>query len=120
VVVTLLHPAFWNQSPVEDPATGERFRKVTVYLEHEEWWVKSFGGHRHYHQPLSFYVDWLTREGFAVIELFEPPVPWPTPPEEQTGYEKWITSIPTMMGLAFTTLDRGSTVKSSGRVRTTP
>jgi SAM-dependent methyltransferase len=101
LVVTLLHPAFFMQSPVEDPATGERYRKVRGYLEHEERWIESFGGHRHYHRPLGFYVDWLVANGFALVELFEPPVPSAKPEEEWTDYDRWFGQIPTMVGLAF-------------------
>ena len=51
VVLTLPHPAFFMQSPVQDPSTGEWSRRVRGYLQHEEWRVESFGGHRHYHPP---------------------------------------------------------------------
>jgi SAM-dependent methyltransferase len=101
VVLTLLHPAFFLQSPVEDPASGERYRKVRGYLQHEERWIESFGGHRHYHRPLGFYVEWLVQHGFVLVELFEPPVPLAKPEAEWTDYDRWITQIPTMVGLAF-------------------
>jgi SAM-dependent methyltransferase len=94
VVITLLHPAFFLQPPYEDPETDERYRKVRGYLRHEEWWIESFGGHRHYHRPLGFYVNWLAAAGFGVVELFEPPVPG-----GQSEYERWFAEIPTMLGL---------------------
>lgn len=99
LVVTITHPAFFWQSPHEDPESGERYRKVRGYLEHEEWWVGGFGGHRHYHRPLSFYVEWMRSAGFVVTELFEPPVPRPTPVDEWTDYDRWLSAIPTMLGL---------------------
>jgi SAM-dependent methyltransferase len=102
VLLTLLHPAFFMQRPVEDPATGERYRKVGGYLQHEQRWIESFGGHRHYHRPLGFYVDWMVRHGFVLVELFEPPVPLAKPEEEWTDYDRWFTQIPTMVGMAFT------------------
>jgi SAM-dependent methyltransferase len=101
VALTLLHPAFFMQRPVEDVEGGDHHRKVRGYLQHEERWVESFGGHRHYHRPLGFYVDWMVRHGFALVELFEPPVPLAKPEAEWTDYDHWFTQIPTMVGLAF-------------------
>ena len=64
VVVTLPHPSFFNQSPIEEPG-GDRYRKVKGYLEHEEWWISTFGCHRHYHRPLEFYVQCSPRRGWG-------------------------------------------------------
>lgn len=102
VVITMTHPAFFMQSPHEDPESGECFRKVRGYLQHEQWWVESFGGHRHHHRPLGFYVNWLATGGLGVVELYEPPVPLSAPPSEWSGCDRWFVSIPTMLGLVAT------------------
>jgi hypothetical protein len=98
-ILTLLHPAFFLQSPYEDPASGERYRKVRGYLREEVWWIEGWGGQGHYHRPLSFYVNWLAQHGFAVVELFEPPVPRAHAPEEWSDYDRWLSDIPTTLGL---------------------
>ncbi|MGH9225567.1 MAG: class I SAM-dependent methyltransferase [Acidimicrobiales bacterium] len=99
VVVTMPHPSFFNQSPVEDPG-GERYRKVTGYLAHDAWWISTFGGHRHYHRPLEFYVKWLAAAGLGVVDLHEPPVPLAQPEADRDAYERWFVNIPTMLGMA--------------------
>jgi SAM-dependent methyltransferase len=99
VVVTLPHPSFFNQSPTED-ADGDRYRRVKGYLEHEEWWISTFGGHRHYHRPLEFYVQWLASAGLGVVDLVEPPVPVLKPELERNDFDRWFTNIPTMLGMA--------------------
>ncbi|WP_250029605.1 class I SAM-dependent DNA methyltransferase [Paractinoplanes maris] len=101
-VFSILHPSFFAQAPVEDAATGERYRKVTGYLNHERRWITTFGGHHHYHRPLSWYVDLLARNGLAVTGLHEPPT---LPPHlgaeaERTDYERWFAGIPTMLAVA--------------------
>ena len=101
LVVTMTHPAFFSHKPVTDEASGERYRRVTGYLAPEQRWVKSFGGHRHYHRPLGWYVDCLAGHGFAVTKLFEPATPPPDGrPESEWGeYDRWLATIPTMLGL---------------------
>ena len=101
-IFTILHPCFWSQSPVEDPVTGERYRKVRGYLGHEQRWVDSFGGHRHYHRPLSWYFEQLGAVGLAVTRMAEPatlPVDL-RPVEEWNEYEVWMATIPTMIGIS--------------------
>lgn len=88
------------QSPVQDSSTGEWSRKVRGYLEHEEWWVESFGGHRHYHRPLDYYIGWLASAGLGVIGACEPPVPSTKPREDWDDRDRWFATIPTMIGLA--------------------
>ena len=102
LIFTMTHPCFWAQSPVEDPETGERYRKVRGYLAHEERWVTSFGGHRHYHRPLSWYVERLAAAGLALTRLVEPPTPPPDNrgPEQWSAYEAWMATIPTMIGIS--------------------
>lgn len=99
LVATILHPAFFNQQPVYDE---ERHRRVTGYLAHEEWWIESFGGHRHYHRPLSWYVQELRRAGLALVDLDEPPTlpQEPRPEPEWTDDQRWFSSIPTMLSFA--------------------
>lgn len=99
VVVTLPHPSFFNQSPTQDPS-GERYRKVKGYLEHEEWWISTFGGHRHYHRPLEFYVKWLASAGLGVVDLVEPPVPLLKEENGRSDYDRWFVNLPTMLGMA--------------------
>ncbi len=106
VVVTLPHPSFFMQSPVQDPSSGEWYRRVKGYLLHEEWWVTSFGGHRHYHRPLEFYVKWLASAGLAVIDIYEPPVPLAKPRDAWDDRDRWFETIPTMIGLAAAPLSR--------------
>jgi SAM-dependent methyltransferase len=101
-VFSILHPCFFAQTPVEDTTTGERYRKVTGYLHHERRWITSFGGHHHYHRPLSWYIDLLTRSGLVITGLHEPPtLPAHLNPEpEWTDYERWFATIPTMLAIA--------------------
>lgn len=60
-VFSILHPSFFGQPPTRDPVTGRWERRVSGYLDHEQRWIESFGGHTHYHRPLSWYVDLLGR-----------------------------------------------------------
>ncbi|HEX6683849.1 MAG TPA: class I SAM-dependent methyltransferase [Candidatus Limnocylindrales bacterium] len=101
-VFSILHPSFFGQTPVEDATTGERYRRVTGYLHHERRWITSFGGHHHYHRPLSWYVDLLARNDLVVTGLHEPPtLPAHLNPEaEWTGYERWFAGIPTMLAIS--------------------
>ncbi|MEU8074586.1 class I SAM-dependent methyltransferase [Catellatospora citrea] len=101
-VFSILHPCFFAQNPVEDPATGERYRKVTGYLQHERRWITTFGGHHHYHRPLSWYVDLLTRNDLVIAGLHEPAtLPAHVDPETMwTDYERWFATIPTMLAVA--------------------
>lgn len=72
-VFTLPHPCFFNYKTRQDPATGELFCGVANYLQPAEWWIESYGGHRHYHRSLAFYVDGLREHGFALTRFHEPP-----------------------------------------------
>lgn len=89
LLATILHPAFFLQKTVDDESGG--YRQVRRYLDDEEWWIESFGGHRHYHRPISKYVDWIASLGLGVVELFEPPA---------ASYDGWRARIPTRLGLA--------------------
>lgn len=99
LIATLLHPAFFHQRPVYD---DERHRRVTGYLEHEERWIDGFGGHRHYHRPLSWYVQRLRDAGLVLVDLDEPPsLPTRHVPEHAwTDDERWFATIPTMLSFA--------------------
>ncbi|MBO0921451.1 class I SAM-dependent methyltransferase [Cellulomonas sp. zg-ZUI222] len=99
LIATLLHPAFFHQQPVYD---DERHRRVTGYLEHEERWIDTFGGHRHYHRPLTWYVQQLRAAGLVLVDLDEPPsLPARRVPEHGwTDDERWFATIPTMLSLA--------------------
>lgn len=101
-VFSLLHPCFFDQPPTQDPATGMWHRHVRGYLQHEQRWIESFGGHTHYHRPLAWYVDRLTSHGLAVTGLHEPPTlpAHQHPVEEWTDYERWFATIPTMIAIA--------------------
>jgi 2-polyprenyl-3-methyl-5-hydroxy-6-metoxy-1,4-benzoquinol methylase len=100
-VFSILHPCFFGQNPAQD-VTGERYRKVTGYLHHQRRWIASFGGHHHYHRPLSWYVDLLARNRLVVTGLHEPPtLPAHLNAEtEWTDYEHWFATIPTMLAIA--------------------
>lgn len=89
LVATILHPAFFRQKTVDDGDAG--YREVRGYLDEEAWWLDGFGGHRHYHRPLSAYVTWIAACGLGVVELFEP---------EPAVYEGWRRKIPTRLGFA--------------------
>jgi len=89
VVATILHPAFFLQKTVDDEAGG--YRQVRGYLDEEQWWIESFGGHWHYHRPIGHYVDWLASIGLGLVELFEP---------SAAVYTDWRARIPTRLGLA--------------------
>jgi SAM-dependent methyltransferase len=45
-VFTILHPAFFSHAIVDEGPGGQRYRKVTGYLEHQTRWIQTFGGHR--------------------------------------------------------------------------
>jgi SAM-dependent methyltransferase len=92
LVATLLHPSFWNQRTVDDSEIGAGgYRRVTGYLDRATWRVEGFGGHNHYHRPLSDYVAWIADLGLGVSELCEP---------ESLGYDGWRRRIPTRLGIA--------------------
>jgi SAM-dependent methyltransferase len=60
-VFSILHPCFFGQPPVKDPVTGQWERRVRGYLDHEERWIESFGGHTHYHRPCpGTSINWPT------------------------------------------------------------
>lgn len=101
-VFSILHPAFFSRAIVDEAPDGERYRKVTGYLDHETRWIESFGGHHHYHRPLSWYFEELVRNGFVVSGLHEPPtLPGEAIPEAQwTDYQKWFSTIPTMLAIS--------------------
>ncbi len=71
-VFSLLHPCFWNQKSHRDDETGDWHKRVRGYLNHEVWRVKSFGGHNHYHRPISYYTSALHRAGLVIRQLLEP------------------------------------------------
>ena len=61
------HPA----PRVLQSADGERrrrgYREVRGYLDEEEWWIESFGNHRHYHRPLGYYAEWIASLGLGIV-----------------------------------------------------
>ena len=78
MLVTLNHPCFFYSDLEQDPKDGSWFRKVKTYLRHETWRIPSFGGHNHYHRPLTFYFELFRRSGFVVRRFFAPtPIPAP-------------------------------------------
>ena len=101
-VFSILHPCFFDQVPAQDPDTGRWERRVRGYLDHEQRWIESFGGHTHYHRPLSWYLDQLAENNLAVTRLHEPlTLPNHTrPPDEWTDYERWFATIPTMLAIS--------------------
>ncbi len=103
-VCTILHPAFFSQAIADEGPGGQRYRKVTGYLEHETRWITSFGGHRHYHRPVSWYVRQLVKHGLVVTGLHEPPsLPSAELPEaDWTDYQKWFSTIPTALAISCT------------------
>jgi hypothetical protein len=99
---SILHPCFFGQAPTHDPQTDTWYRRVTGYLAPEQRWVDSFGGHTHYHRPLSWYIQQITGHGLVVTALHEPPTlpERPKPPTDWDAYERWFSTIPTMLVLA--------------------
>jgi SAM-dependent methyltransferase len=101
-VASLLHPAYFSHEV--DGADAERpwRRHVSGYLDHEVRWISAFGGHRHYHRPLSWYVNTLSRNGWVLTGLDEPPsLPQEDrDPAEWTDHERWFSRIPTMLAWA--------------------
>lgn len=104
-VLSILHPAFYSRPIETDAATGERYRKIPDYLTHETRWVTSFGGHQHYHRPLSWYVERLAAHGLLVSGLIEPPsLPQADIPEDRwDDYQRWFSRIPTMLAMSCVT-----------------
>lgn len=101
-VLSILHPAFFGRPIVDGGPADERYRKVAGYLSHEKRWIDSFGGHHHYHRPLSWYIEQLTEHGLVITGLQEPPsLPGAEIPEaEWTEYQKWFSTIPTMLAVS--------------------
>ncbi|SKC71903.1 class I SAM-dependent methyltransferase [Krasilnikoviella flava] len=101
-IFTVLHPAFFHQEPSPSGSPPPWSRSVAGYLEPAEWWIETFGGHRHYHRPLEQYVDALFRHGLLVRRLVEPStLPNHERPEEQwSDYERWFATIPTMLAVS--------------------
>jgi hypothetical protein len=71
-IFTITHPCFFNYKARRDEATGQLYCGVAGYLQPDEWWIDSFGGHRHYHRSLTYYFDSLRAQRLAVTRLFEP------------------------------------------------
>lgn len=101
-IFSILHPCFFGGRVGIDPETGRYARRITGYLDHELRWIDSFGGHNHYHRPLGWYVDALRRAGLVVTALHEPPsLPEEDLPREKwTDYQRWFSTIPTMLCVA--------------------
>lgn len=101
-IFTVLHPAFFHQKPSPSDTPPPWSRSITGYLEPAEWWIESFGGHRHYHRPLEQYVEALCRHRLLVRRIVEPPtLPHHERPVEQwSDYERWFASIPTMLAVS--------------------
>jgi SAM-dependent methyltransferase len=72
-VFTMPHPCFFNYKTRSDSETGQLYCGVADYLAPAAWWIESYGGHRHYHRSLTFYVEALRRHALAVTRLYEPP-----------------------------------------------
>ena len=68
-VFTILHPAFFSRAIIDEGPGGQRYRKVTGYLDHETRWIESFGGHRHYHRPVSWYIDLVHAQTRVIIAM---------------------------------------------------
>ena len=124
MVFSILHPAFFSRAIVDEGPDYERYRKVTGYLEHETRWIESFGGHQHYHRPLSWYIDQICRHGLVVTGLHEPPA-LPTadiPPQEWTDYQRWFSTIPTMLAISCRKLPEPEStwIDATCRRRTSP
>lgn len=97
LIVTMTHPAFFSHTTVEDETGGAHYRRVTGYLQHEDRTISSFGGHHHYHRPLSWYIDQFAADNLAVTRFHEPPPP--PPPSRSESYSRWFATVPTMLGL---------------------
>lgn len=71
MIVTLTHPAFFNYQMDTD---GQGiYRKVRNYLASETWHIATYGGHTHFHRPLSDYTNVFGRHGLLLKQLREPP-----------------------------------------------
>ena len=70
-VFTLPHPCFFMQKSYQDE-NGKWFKKLTGYLRPQTRRIESFGGHNHYHRPLSAYIRALAEAGLVVFEMYEP------------------------------------------------
>jgi SAM-dependent methyltransferase len=101
-IFSILHPSFFGHSTSYDPHSATWYRRITGYLEPEQRWITSFGGHHHFHRPLSWYVNQLAQQGLMVSALHEPPsLPAVAKPaNEWDDFERWFSTIPTMLALA--------------------
>jgi len=102
LVFSILHPAFFGRAITDAGDGADRFRKVPGYLAHETRWIDSFGGHQHYHRPISWFVELLCRNGLTVTGMHEPPsLPTEDLPESAwSDYQRWFSTIPTMLALS--------------------
>ena len=107
-VFSILHPAFFGQEVVYDERGTDHHRAVRGYLTEETWWIEAFGGHRHYHRPLSTYVNLLAENGLAVTGMGEPlNLPDELKSVDQwTDRERWFATIPTMLGIAASRISK--------------
>lgn len=71
-IATIPHPAFYNYPIQVDLHTSRWYRQVAGYLREETWRIERFGGHNHYHRPLSTYIGRIAAAGLAVTGLHEP------------------------------------------------
>ena len=95
LIITIPHPCFFYYSWKNDSEGKKRGKLVLNYLRQETWRLESFGGHNHYHRPLSFYINKLNEEGFVVENLFEPK--WKPP--SNTPLVESSVEIPVFLGL---------------------
>jgi 2-polyprenyl-3-methyl-5-hydroxy-6-metoxy-1,4-benzoquinol methylase len=72
-IITLPHPVFFNNKRGKDAESGEPAKMIRSYLRHSVIRVETFGGHNHYHRPISFYFTELKQAGFVVTDFIEPP-----------------------------------------------
>ncbi len=68
---TIPHPCFFMQKSFQDE-NGQWFKKLIGYLIPEIRRISSFGGHNHYHRPLSKYILALAEAGLLIFCFHEP------------------------------------------------
>jgi len=69
-IYTMTHPGVFGFKTSEDDEG--RYRKLRDYLKHSTRWIESFGGHTHYHRPLSYYINLSAQFGLATTRFCEP------------------------------------------------
>ena len=72
LIFSITHPCFFSSDWVMDETGARTYKKVTDYLSVKSESLFFWGKTIHYHRPLSYYFQYLEKNGFSVHSLHEP------------------------------------------------